>query len=170
MLRRVDTRNAMAAALSRYQRTRCHRLGWTLERFGWALMAAVGLGAAFGIFGGGWLSTVEAAGEGAVSRYPRFGRAHSPLELEVEWVAQQTDTVLSVDRAYLDNFALEEVRPAPLAVTLDSERIHYWFRVSEPDARVVVGLTLRARHGGRFAGSFDVEREPGVGVRHYILP
>ena len=38
----------MAASFSRYQLTRCYRLGWTLERVGWGLMAATMLAAVAG--------------------------------------------------------------------------------------------------------------------------
>jgi len=102
----------MAADFSRYQLTRCHRLGWTLERIGWGFMAATMLAAVVGLFGGGWLSSAETSGtDAATVRYPRFGRAHAPLELEVEWAAGPRDAVLWIERAYLDGFAIEEVRP-----------------------------------------------------------
>ena len=167
----------MAANFSRYQLTRCHRMGWTLERIGWGFMAATMLAAAVGLFGGGWLSTAETSGSGAAAvRYPRFGRAHSPFELQIGWsagardAAGPRDAVLWIDRAYLDDFAIEEVRPAPLAVTLDSQRIQYSFRVSEPNVRVAVEFTLRAKHGGVFSGSLGFGEEFGLTVRQYIFP
>jgi len=166
----------MAANFSRYQLTRCHRFGWTLERIGWGFMAATMLAAVGGVFGDGWLSAAETRGRGAAAvRYPRFGRAHSPLELEVGWTvgardAAGPDAVLWIDRAYLDDFAIEEVRPPPVAVTLDSERIQYSFRVSEPNVRVAVEFTLRADHGGVFSGSLGFGDEPGLTVRQYIFP
>ena len=167
----------MAASLSRYQRTRCHRLGWTLERIGWGFMAATLLAAAAGLFGGGWLSTARTRGSDATTAdYPRFGRAHSPLELEVAWnagppnVAGPRDVVLWIERAYFDDFTIEEVRPPPVAVTLDSERIQYSFRVSEPDVRVAVEFTLRANRGGVFSGSLGAGHGSGLTVRQYIFP
>ena len=91
----------MAAHFSRYQLTRCHRLGWTLERIGWGFMAATMLAAVVGLFGAGWLSTAEATrSDSGTVRYPRFGRAHSPLELEIEWAAGPRDAVLWIERAY----------------------------------------------------------------------
>ena len=167
----------MAANFSRYQLTRCHRLGWTLERIGWGFMAATMLAAVVGLFGNGLLSTAETSGaDAATVRYPRFGRAHSPFELEVGWSAGASDAegprdaVLWIDRAYLDDFAIEEVRPPPVAVTLDSKRIQYSFRVSEPNVRVAVEFTLRAKHGGVFSGSLGFGEQPGLTVRQYIFP
>ena len=58
----------MAANFSRYQLTRCHRLGWTLERIGWGFMAATMLAAVVGVFGDGWLSAAETRGPGASRR------------------------------------------------------------------------------------------------------
>lgn len=75
----------MAANPSRYERTRCYRRGWVFERTGWAVMTATLLGAGFGVFGDGWLSAARtAAGESLAAGYPRFCRAHAPLDLTVE--------------------------------------------------------------------------------------
>lgn len=135
------------------------------------------LAAFVGVCGNGWLSTAETtANDSATVRYPRFGRAHSPLDLEVEWtagprdLAGSRDAVLWVERAYLNDFAIEEVRPPPVAVTLDAERIRYSFQVSEPGVHVTVQFTLRANHGGVFSGSFGFGRDPGLTVRHYVFP
>ncbi len=163
--------DVMAGSLSRYQHTRCFRLGWVFERTGWVVMAAVAAAAAAGIFGGGWLSDVEvAAGETLAARYPRFARANAPLELAVEWTPQQGDATLWLSRAYLDQFAIEEVRPTPSATTIDRERIYYTFQTHRSQDRVQVVFRLRPDHGGRLSGSLGIEAAAAVELRQLIFP
>jgi hypothetical protein len=141
------------------------------ERVGWIVMAAMICGAAIGVFGNGWLSVVETVGDGELTlRYPRFGRAHTPLDLSIHWRSQDREAVLFIERAYLDHFAIEEVKPPPVAVTVDRERLRYSFRVSNPQVPVAVGFRLRAEHGGRFVGAISVDHERAVGIRLLLFP
>jgi protein-L-isoaspartate(D-aspartate) O-methyltransferase len=161
----------MAGSLSRHQRTRCHRLSWVFERTGWALMALIVAGAVAGFFGGGSLSFVDvSAGEALVARYPRFARANAPLDLAVEWTARQGDATIWISRAYLDQFAVEELLPTPSGTTLDSERIYYTFRTQSPDDRIRVVFRLRPDHGGRLTGSLGVDAEATLELRQLIFP
>lgn len=160
----------MIASLARSEITRCYRLGWLLERAGWIAMAATICASVLGLFGNGWLS-VETAGNDAMKvRYPRFARAHTPLDFSVEWPARQPEAVLSIERAYLDHFAIEEVRPPPATVTFDRERLRYSFRVSESQMSVAVEFRLRAEHGGRLVGSFRFDEGLEVEVRQFVFP
>jgi hypothetical protein len=167
----VLLRHAMAGSLSRHELTRCYRRGWRFERLGWVAMIAVAVGAAAGVFGNGALSSVEVtAGDALVARYPRYARAEAPLELELEWSSQTGDTVLWVARAYLDEFTVEAVQPAPSGTTFDSERIYYSFRAIRPDDRVRVEFRLRPKHGGRLVGTLGVTAETKVELRQMIFP
>ena len=108
----------MADSLSRYAHTRCYRLGWIFERTGWVLMAVIIGAALLGFFGGGALGAVHAAaGDALAVRYPRFARANAPLELVIEWAPQQVEATIWISRPYIDQFADEEVLPAPAGST-----------------------------------------------------
>jgi hypothetical protein len=157
---------------SRYERTRCFRRGWVFERVGWGTMALVLAAAAVGLFGGrGWLSETEAvAGDDLIVRYSRFCRARSPIELTVEWLPRAPEPKLWIARSYLDEFEIEEIRPAPSAVTLETDRMHYAFRSSRPAARVEVMFRLKAEHGGRYRGRIGVDDELEVEVRQLVFP
>jgi hypothetical protein len=169
--RTAATSYSMTASLSRYQQTRCYRFGWAFERVGWLAMGVVVLAAVAGAFGGGWLSFQAATGgDSLVARYPRLGRAHSPLELHVTWPASQSEATLWIERAYLDDFAIEEVRPPPSSVTLHPQRIYYSFRVSNAGERVAIELRVRAKRGGRFVGSIGFEDEAAVAIRQFMFP
>jgi hypothetical protein len=158
----------MAVSLSRFQRTRCIRRGWLFERVGWLSMAAIIAGAAIGLFGNGWLSSRAATGGGqAAVLYPRFARAHTSFVMAIDW---QGEATLSIDRAYLAHFAITEIRPTPVAETVDADRIHYTFERRRPGSRMSVELELRARRGGRVNGRLQAGIEPEIAVRQFIFP
>ncbi|HSC15908.1 MAG TPA: hypothetical protein VLI71_12360 [Gammaproteobacteria bacterium] len=156
---------------SRYERTRCFRRGWMFERVGWIAMAAILAAAVVGLFGHGWLSESEsAAGDALIVKYSRFCRAHSPLELSVDWLPRGQEPTLWIARSYLDEFEIEEIRPTPSAVTLEADRIHYAFRSSQPGARVEVMFRLKAEHGGPYRGRIGVDGGLDVEVRQLVFP
>jgi hypothetical protein len=161
----------MATGLSRYERTRCFRRGWIFERAGWIAMAAIVLGAASGFFGNGRLSGRAAtAGEALTVHYPRFARAHAPLALTVEWLAQQHDAELWISRSYLDGFEVEEILPPPAAVTVGPSRVYYTFRAQEPAARIAVRFRLKPEHGGRIDGRIGFHEQLEVELRQFVFP
>jgi hypothetical protein len=161
----------MPSTPSRFERTRCFRLGWLFERVGWIAMAAVLIAAAAGLFGNGWLSEREVSAGGALTaKYPRFGRAHAPLELAVEWLPRQEAAALWISRSYLDGFEITEIRPPPSGVTVDAGRMRYTFRTARPHAPVRVAFMLKPKRGGSFIGRVGLEDELDVEIRHFVFP
>lgn len=156
----------------RYQQIRCTRRAWFFERVGWLLMAATIAAAGIGLFGNGWLSSSEATnGEDATVHYPRFARAHAPFVMTVDWYTQtQGDVVLSIDRAYLDDFAVTEVRPAPIAEAVDAQRIYYSFEAHTPAGRVSATFELRARRSGAFNGRVRAGNRADIAIRQFMFP
>ena len=161
----------MSSNPSRYERTRCFRRGWVFERAGWLAMAVILAAAALGFFGHGWLSETEiAVGDQLIVKYARFCRAHSPIELAVDWLPAGQEPTLWISRSYLDEFKITEIRPTPSAVTLGADRIHYAFRSSNPAARVEVTFMLKPEHGGPYRGRIGVDDGLGVEVRQLVFP
>src|SRR5688572_13690542 len=163
--------SGMSSNPSRYERTRCFRRGWVFERVGWVAMAAILAAAVVGLFGDGWLSESEAAvGDELIVRYSRFCRAHSPTELTVAWLPRGQEPTLWIARSYLGEFAIQEIRPTPSAVTLEADRIRYAFRSSQLGARVEVTFRLKAEHGGPYRGRIGVDDGLDVEVRQLVFP
>lgn|SRR6185503_3805620 len=161
----------MPSTPSRFERTRCFRLGWIFERVGWSAMAAVLIAAAAGLFGNGWLSGREVdAGGVLTAKYPSFCRAHAPLELAVEWLPRQEQAALWISRSYLDGFEIAEIRPTPSGVTVDADRMHYTFRTAKPHTPVSVTFMLKPKRGGSFIGRVGLEDELDVEIRQFVFP
>ena len=96
----------------------------------------------------GWLSGAEAtAGAALTVQYPRFCRAHTPTLSSVSSGSRgQQEAGLWIARSYLDRFEIEEIRPAPVAVSRRA-RPHL-LHVSERSSRQSVSavrFTLEAR-------------------------
>jgi hypothetical protein len=116
---------------SRYEHTRCLRRGWIFERAGWAAMALAAMAAMLGVFGGGWAARAEVRVGGALTvEYSRFARALSPDELTVNWRPRGEQSELWIERAYLEQFQVDEIQPTPAAVGVDRDRIYYTFLTS----------------------------------------
>jgi hypothetical protein len=134
-------------------------------------MAAASIAAAVGLFGNGpWSGGQATARDALIVHYPRFSRAHAPLELSVEWLPRQQDAELWIARSYLDNFDVEEILPTPAGVTIGASRIYYTFRVREPVARIRARFGLRPKHGGRISGRMGSDDELEVEVRQFVFP
>jgi hypothetical protein len=124
-----------------------------------------------GLFGNGPLSGRQAAaGDALVVHYPRFSRAHAPLELSVEWLPRQQDAELWIARSYLDNFEIEEILPPPAAVTIAASRIYYTFGAREPAARIGARFRLKPKHGGRISGRIGSDDDLEVELRQFVFP
>ena len=134
-------------------------------------MAAILVAAVVGLFGDGWLGDSEAAvGDELIVKYSRFCRAHTPIDLIVEWAPRAEEPTLWIARSYLDEFEIEEIRPTPSAVTLEADRIRYAFRSSPRAARVQVAFRLKAERGGRYRGRIGIDAGPDVEVRQLVFP
>lgn len=160
----------MTAGPSRYERTRCYRRGWVFERAGWLAMAAVAIGAVAGLFGNGLLSSVRAAADGLTVEYPRFARAHAPLELTATWSTSEPEAVLWIEASYVEEFDVEAIRPTPTATSVGRDRVYYSFRAREGGARVAATFELRPRSAGSVRGRLGVERGPEIDARQWVLP
>ncbi len=133
-------------------------------------MAAVATGAAAGLFGNGPLSARQASERDLTVHYPRFSRAQAPLVLAVEWLPQQQDAELWIERAYLERFQIDEILPSPTAVSVDEDRVYYTFRAREPAARVGARFRLKPEHGGMISGRIGSDRELAIEVRQFVFP
>jgi hypothetical protein len=162
----------MPTSPSRYERTRCVRRSWMLERAGWIAMAATTLAAVLGVLGGsGILSRAEAAaGADLAVSYLRFGRARTPQELVVEWVPNDVTASLWLERPYVDALAVTRVLPPPHSTEVASNRVYYTFGVREPGASMQVRFTVEPARAGRIGGRIGVDDGREVALRQLIFP
>jgi hypothetical protein len=159
----------MASAPSRYEKTRFVRRNWVFERAGWVVLGVVLIGAALGVFGDGWLSRGHLVDEALTVHYARFGRAHSPNDLVVEWQSPEQQGVLWISRSYLDGFSIEEIRPEPESASIGADRVAYTFRVQDATS-ARVRFTLRPERVGVVRGRLGSDGGADVEIRQLVFP
>jgi hypothetical protein len=162
----------MPTSPSRYERTRCVRRGWLLERAGWIAMAATTLAALLGLFGsaGPWSRAEAAAGPELAVSYMRFGRARTPHELVVEWSPREATAALWLERPYIDALSVAEILPPPESAEAAAGRVYYTFRVREPGVPMQVRFTVEPTRAGRIGGRIGVDAGRDVAIRQLIFP
>lgn len=161
---------------------------WTIERIGWALMAAVLFGAAGGLFGHGPLSDTvivasasggqsHTASDAPVTRitFDRYLRLDSPSVIRISEMSapdagregERTLSLwLSVD--YLTAVELGHMTPRPDAEQVDAGGVTYRFHIRDGAATILV--PFKAVRIGRVSGSARLDGAPSVPLGHFVYP
>ncbi len=143
-----------------------------MQRVGQALVVLVVLAGLAGVFGGGGLAKSAAESGPTRIEYPRFLRAHSPVEirLSISGNAEEAGTTLvAVDNAFFDVYGIEPISPAPEKQTLGDNAIVYHF-AHEAGARGPIILQVKATRMGLRSATITVGDQPAIRLRSFIFP
>jgi hypothetical protein len=116
-----------------------HRLGWTIQRVGWGLLALFVSSAVLGVYGQGPLSQRTAQSGSLKVEYQRFARREAPSEVRLE-IPPDADgrARFSVDAKFADAMRVSTILPEPIATTT-GDRVGFEFLVTEGEiAHVMV--------------------------------
>jgi hypothetical protein len=123
------------------------RRNWRAERIGWAVMAAILIAAALGLFAAGPLSsaTAQDAQGVMVVEYERFMRQTAPVTMKIRVAASAATAegiTLDIDEVFADTFKITEIRPQPAQsfATADGMRFRFTTASSAP-ATIYVHLS-----------------------------
>jgi len=162
---------------------------WTIERIGWAIMAAVLFAAAVGLFGHGPLSktviVMSTSGEPSqaasepplVTRitFDRYLRLDSPSVIHISEVSAP-DSVHEVERTlslwlsmdYLATVELGHMTPRPDAEQFGAGGVTYRFHVRDGTATIVV--PFKAVKIGLVSGLARLNDAPPIPLGHFVYP
>lgn len=148
---------------------------WTVQRFGWVLMALTLVAAVLGLLGPGPLSRATAGDTGSPLwlEYDRFARSNARTILRVHLKAgtgAERRVSIWLDRDYLEGVQIEQVTPEPLSVKIASDRVIYIFWVAEPARATVVTFSLKPQHIGPRPGRVGLLARPPIHFRQLIFP
>lgn len=148
------------------------RMEWAVQRTAWALLGALLLAVALGLFGrGGPLSTVRLASPDGALRieHQRFLRFHSPDTLQLD-VRAASDTVrVALDGGYVQGLQIERVTPQPEHEVAADGATVFVFRV-QPGARVRLSFHVTPQAYGRLRGWIALDGGARLPVAHFIHP
>lgn len=163
-----------ATSLELDEDQRLLRRDWRFERIGWGAIAVALAAGLVGALGDGMLAnvSVSSADGGVVIRYDRIVRHGAPSVIELQLApATGTDTVtvVSLDRAYLADVALEQVTPEPIRVRAVAGRVEY--HLLRPDPARPMTVVLSIQPGAAGARRLTLETAHGsVALSQLVVP
>ena len=144
-----------------------HRKGWTAQKVGLALLYALILAAAAGLFGDGIASNKKQSADQVTVESQRFYRFQAPMELKI--TAGNTsgdDVTVSFPNEYLKHFEVKGIVPEPGENRFADNRVEYTFDATG-DADITFFLIPQSR--GNISGSMDVNDQQ-FQLDHFIFP
>jgi hypothetical protein len=151
------------------------RRSWIVQRIAWAVMAAVVLAAAAGLFGSGPLSDAQAnSADGSVRiDYARFARYQAPARLKIQTSggrARDGVVRISLNREYLDGITIKQVSPLPDHTETAPGGVVFVVREAEPGAAVTVHIDYEPARVGRLQGYLAAGDAPGLRFGQFVYP
>ena len=154
---------------------------WRIQRMGWVLIALFLLAALVGLFGGGVLSNATARDEGdgyeLALGYPRFGRAESTLQLDLQVTApgQSADEVSAkLSGQFVEKVTITSISPEPDSSAAEGDTVVYTWQVEEWSEPLVVRFEYESRDWRMLSGTFEVDAgsEPlgQVAFEQFLFP
>jgi len=145
---------------------------WTAERAGWIIGLLLLLAGLAGLFGGGPLSRAAPRQGPLRLEYSRFVRYRAPevLTVQVDPGVSGETLQLWVDRAYLEDFELQQIVPAPDQTRVLPDRILYEFQAQPGDGPLRVTFQLRPQAAGSRSGRVGLEGGDTVTFRQFVYP
>jgi hypothetical protein len=151
------------------------RRTWTAERVRWIVMALLLVAGFLGLFGKGPLSEAMVIDpDGALwLSYEHFGRQETGTDLHIHISPEAFDkgeARVWLNRAYLENFKVEQVTPPPLRVEAGADRLTYVFVPVEPDRAARITVRLQPLSMGSCEGEAGVPGRKPVSFRQCFYP
>ena len=151
------------------------RRQWGAERFGWAAMVIVIIGALAGVFGGAGIAARATTSDssGLIElQYARFARNASSMTLDVTVAAAATSgrpLRLRVSDRYLSATKVRAITPPPNSTSVgDGQHVFVFDRASSGSA--TIRFELAPESMGRHDGWIAVDDGAPVLFSHFVYP
>ena len=164
-----------AGSLEVGQDTIFQRYQWTVQRWGWAILALVLLAALLGLLGRGPLSSTdaEAPDQSLRVKYNRFIRVRAPADLKISVAAKASQNGairLWIDREYLDHLQVKHITPRPEHEEAGSDRHIFVFRAAAPGNPVEIVLHFEPEKPGPHTCRVGLVDGPELSFEQFAYP
>ena len=138
------------------------RRRWRLQHLGWALVTALVIAGAAGVFGSGPLSATTRSVDGLSLEFDRFVRRGAPFSLRAILTVPPgaSEARVSLSRRYFDGIRIESMLPSPIQVVSGPEAVTFVFAVADRASALTLDIHCEALKAGLLKG--DV----GAGASH----
>jgi len=152
---------------------RQQEIEWLVQRVAWALLTALLIAVALGLFGrGGPMSKVEARSEDGMFsiEYDRFLRHHSPDVLRVTVRKAGAPLVrIRMDSIYARDIHIERITPDPEREIGADGTVTYVFR-TRPDAELEASFHFTPEKHGKLEGWIALDDGARHSLTQFIYP
>jgi hypothetical protein len=138
-----------------------------VQRAGIAILTVLVLLGAAGLFGDGPLSRAEARDQSLTVEYQRFTRQSARHVVGIDSGARGTQARIAFDNAFLQHYAIEEVRPP--RVEIEDHGGQLVFIVPTTNGAARLELHLEALEPGVFSTRIHVEGGGTTTVRQIVF-
>jgi hypothetical protein len=140
-----------------------------IQRIAWSVLALVPVAAVAGLFGGGLFSETTAGSRaaGVTVSYDRFARITADTEIELRLERADGPTAVTISRALLDRYQINEIRPEPVRVATRPDRVEYVFAASASGTAL---FALQPDEAWSSSGTVTVAGGTPVQVDQFVFP
>jgi hypothetical protein len=144
---------------------------WRVQRIGQFLVALFVLAGLAGLLGGGGFARTTARSGGTEVEYPRFLRAHMPVEFRIAISSTSADEPLFIglDAAFFESFQVEKISPEPRLESLGGGRVGYEFARFDAGLTPIV-LRAKAKRIGATAAYITVGNTVPTKLETFVFP
>jgi hypothetical protein len=146
---------------------------WSVERWGWVLMALLAIAGLLGLFGQGPLSRKSAANGPVKVEYGRFERLLAPVEWNLELDQQMLkngEARVRVDKSLLNQYNIQRIEPQPESEEVAPDHVIFVFQVPQGGKGITINFNLQPIKLGPASGQVGQENGPMLPVNQFIYP
>ena len=152
---------------------RWQRLEWRIQKVGYALLLAIVVSGACGLFSKGFLSDrkqVSPHGNLEV-KYVRFARQQSDMAMTIRLHALR-DGLYSITLSGdgVDNFQLQNIQPQPLRAESSEASLTLWYKTQNMNRGATVWLGGQPQSPGKYAFVVSDSSGAQVGFTQWVYP
>lgn len=152
---------------------RWQRREWRIQQLGYALLLAIVVGGACGLFSKGFLSDrTRVSPQGSLEvKYERFARQQSDMAMTIRLHALR-DRLYSITLSGdgVDNFQLQSIQPQPLRAESSEHSLTLWYKTQNINRGASIWLGGQPQSPGKYAFTVSDSSGAQVDFTQWVYP
>ena len=152
---------------------RWQRIEWRIQSVGYALLIALVILGACGLFSKGFLSDQQVISPDGYLRveYERFGLRDSNMNMALRVAhLQGAHFTLTLSGEEMDNFQIQSLQPQPLQARSENNQLVLTYAVSTNQQEATVWLGMQPQSFGHYPVTVTLNRDTRVQFSQWVYP